>query len=170
MKPLQNSPKTRIESQVITPAAFTPEKASTPSPVMEQPTEGQFAKMDKPKTNPLDYVQKNYCKFDRVEKPLQELLEENRSEKEIAVTLGISLPTVHKYKNILALKNNKLYATQEERNYLEKQEKRAALASAASVPDARAAPSSSSNLATSSLPYWAAIISGVVPLGDSASM
>ena len=99
---------------------------------MEQPT-----KMDKPKANPLDYVQKNYCKYDKVEKPLQELLEQNRSEKDIAITLGISLPTVHKYKNILALKNNKLYATQEERNFLEKQEKRAALA-AASAPDASA--------------------------------
>lgn len=125
--------------------ASTLEKAPTPSAVTEQPAKAQPTKTDKPKANPLDYVQKNYCKFDSVEKPLQELLEEGHSAKEIAAALNISLPTFYKYKGIVVLKTNKQYSTQEERAFLEKQEKRAALARVATpASDASAATVSSS--------------------------
>ena len=72
------------------------------------------------KNKEIEYVRENYCKYDRVERELLVLLEDNTPAKEAAKTLGISLPTLYKYKGIASIKHQKLYVIPEEERFLRK--------------------------------------------------
>ena len=60
----------------------------------------------------------NYSKYVMVKEDLQKELERNQTSKEIADKIGIALPTVHKYKNLVQLETGITYATRDETAFL----------------------------------------------------
>lgn len=63
----------------------------------------------------------NYYKYDETKKALESCLKEDRRAAEIAKRVGISLPTLYKYKMMLSLETGNNYMTLEERLFLAKQ-------------------------------------------------
>ena len=94
------------------------EKPKEQSPPASKAQAQQSMSESPPK--PVVVKRENYCKFERVEKPLSQMLERSIPEKEMAANLKISLPTLHKYKNILTIRNKKIYMTPEEERFLKK--------------------------------------------------
>jgi DNA invertase Pin-like site-specific DNA recombinase len=66
----------------------------------------------------------NYCKYAFVHDRLLQYLEKGTSARWTASALRISLPTYYKYKSMISIEQNKIYAVKEEKAFLEKEENR----------------------------------------------
>ena len=63
----------------------------------------------------------NYYKYEETKQALENCLKEDRRAAEIAKRVGVSLPTLYKYKAMLSLETGNNYMTREERLFLVKQ-------------------------------------------------
>lgn len=72
----------------------------------------------------LKFRKDNYCKYNRVRDDLIRYLELQKSAKDSAKELGISLQTYYKYKSIASIETGRVYEAPEERKFIERQKKK----------------------------------------------